>query len=95
MESQEEEDKEIPIPSHPSHSHTSLSHHTEHSSDDLRTGVFRYIQGSSMLLLSIARKREIYLLSFIIYIYYLYTNLYVCTIKWGQDYVKHYMTITI
>ncbi|XP_017308310.2 intermembrane lipid transfer protein VPS13B isoform X5 [Ictalurus punctatus] len=38
--------EEIPIPSHLSHSLTSYSDLTEHSSDDLRTGVFRYIQGS-------------------------------------------------
>ncbi|KAG7317797.1 hypothetical protein KOW79_018832 [Hemibagrus wyckioides] len=46
VESQEEEDKEIPIPSQQSLSLSSRSHHTEHSSDDLRTGIFRYIQGS-------------------------------------------------
>ncbi|XP_060756090.1 intermembrane lipid transfer protein VPS13B-like isoform X4 [Neoarius graeffei] len=46
VESPEEEDKEIPVPSHLSLSLASRSHHTEHSSDDLRTGVFRYIQGS-------------------------------------------------
>ncbi|KAM9436061.1 intermembrane lipid transfer protein VPS13B [Clarias gariepinus] len=46
VDSQEEKDKEIPLTSHPSTSLTSRSQHTEHSSDDLRTGVFRYIQGS-------------------------------------------------
>lgn len=49
--SQEEEDKEISIPSHLSVPHPSTSHHTEHSLDDLRTGVFRYIQDSGMLFL--------------------------------------------
>ncbi|KAI5620879.1 vacuolar protein sorting-associated protein 13B-like, partial [Silurus asotus] len=46
VESQEEEDKEIPISSNQSLPLNSRSHHSEHSSDDLRTGVFRYIQGS-------------------------------------------------
>lgn len=52
VESQAEEDKEIPIPSQQSLSLSSRSHHTEHSSDDLRTGIFRYIQGSGTLFLS-------------------------------------------
>ncbi|XP_027028317.2 vacuolar protein sorting-associated protein 13B isoform X2 [Tachysurus fulvidraco] len=46
VESQGQEDKEICIPSDQSLFISSRSHHTEHSSDDLRTGIFRYIQGS-------------------------------------------------
>ncbi|TSK20268.1 Vacuolar protein sorting-associated protein 13B [Bagarius yarrelli] len=44
VEGQNEEEKEIPLPSDQSLTPRSRSHHTEHSSDDLRTGIFRYIQ---------------------------------------------------